>query len=146
MSKEIYDRGLTDFTLRVDGRELSTIGPMVSPLPFNLDDLKVHGSVGTSVRGRIFDGDYDFIDDKTGTLDQYIDPNKGFIDQAIVYSRNKLNHIAYSQHSPSGNSYHNEYTYNDNDLLYGRKNFAPWRPDIDPSYADPYGSYLRDNP
>jgi len=146
MAKDIYDRGLTDFTLRVDGRELSTIGPMVSPLPFNLDDLKVHGSVGTSARGRIFDGDYDFIDDKTGTLDQYIDPNKGFIDQAIVYSRNKLNHIAYSQHSPSGNSYHIEYTYNDNDLLYGRKNFAPWRPDIDPSYADPYGSYLRANP
>ena len=155
MANEIYDRGLNDFTLRVDGRELTPIGSMVSPLPFigsvpipfpsDIDNLKVHGSVG-SRNGRIFDGNYDFIDDTTKTLNQYIDPNLGLIDKAIIYSRNKLNNIAYSQHSALGKPYHIEYTYNDNDLRYGRNNFAPWKPDIDPSYAAPYASYLRANP
>ncbi|MCT6699309.1 hypothetical protein [Rheinheimera sp. 4Y26] len=143
MAKEIYDRGLDDFVLRVDGRVIGTVGPMVTPFP--LDSLKVHGSVGTSPAGRIFDGDYDFLEGN-GTLNQTIPSGAGLLDSTIIYSRNQLNHIAYSQHSPNGKPYHIEYTYNDNDLMYGRKNYAPWKLDVDPSYADSYASYLTKYP
>ncbi|WP_199609034.1 LysM peptidoglycan-binding domain-containing protein [Flocculibacter collagenilyticus] len=143
MANEIYGRGLNDFILRVDGRVVKPVGSgLTMAMPWPVDDLKVYGSVRSPDGIKIFDDSYDFIDGATGTLDQYIDPNRDFIQKAIIYSRNKLNHIAYPQHSPTGSPYKIQFTYTDNDLIYGRNNFAPWKPDIDPSYARPYASYL----
>ena len=143
MANEIYGRGLNDFILRVDGRVVKPVGSgLTMAMPWPVDDLKVYGSVRSPDGIKIFDDSYDFIDGATGTLDQYIDPNRDFIQKAIIYSRNKLNHIAYPQHSSTGSPYKIQLTYTDNDLIYGRNNFAPWKSDIDPSYARPYASYL----
>ncbi|NQY38274.1 MAG: hypothetical protein HRT37_25735 [Alteromonadaceae bacterium] len=157
MSQEIYDRGLDNFTLRLDGRPLDVnrLGMVYSSNP---DSVKVHGQGSLSDRGRIWDGDYDFFE-KRGTLQQTL--RQEFISfepwselsnwdnnveiafkNSMTFGRNQLNYIAYNQHSSIGKPFNIQYTYNDNDLKYGRNNWAPWRPDIDPSYADPYGAYL----
>lgn len=71
----------------------------------------------------------------------------------LNYARNRLNEIALEQHTPEEVNFLDKaaterqavagefrilFEYTDNDLIYGRQNMAPWKPDIDPSYADPY--------
>jgi hypothetical protein len=97
-------------TLRVDGRELSTIdfglGDFVFPWP--LDSLKVHGSVTPNPKnGRIFDGMYDF-DPK---------PNPNYNPQ--LWIRNILNDMAIDEHG-TGTPYEIQYIYNDYELEHGR--------------------------
>jgi len=139
MANEIHGRALDKFVLRVDAREIDNWGPVATPFP--LDNTKVYGTVSVSERGRIHDGLYDFHS-KDGSLKQGIPDKAGFWTSARIYTRNKLNVIAFSQHNPEGKAFEIENTYNDNDLKYGRKNFAPWSPYVNPSYADSYGEYL----
>ena len=140
-SDNSYDTGADQdkYVLRLDARVIGNWGPVITPFP--LDSLKVHGTATISDRGRIHDGDYDFHSED-GSLYQEIPNGADLVKSARIYARNKLNEIAYPQHDPNGKAFHIEYTYNDNDLIYGRRNFAPWSPDVDPDYADPYSDYL----
>lgn len=139
-SDNSYDTGQDKYVLRLDARVIGNWGPVITPFP--LDSLKVHGTATISDRGRIYDGDYDFHSED-GSLYQQIPDGADLVKSARIYVRNKLNEIAYSQHDPNGQAFHIEYTYNDNDLIYGKRNFAPWRADVDPDYAEPYSNYLK---
>lgn len=134
LTKEIWQRKVKEFVLRVDGRTIEIIfSDTVSPFPWNLDDTKAFGRVSTKDNGELNPDTYDFLPVK-----QKYPANATLLDKAKIYARNQLNLIAIAQHGIDGLPFKVDFVYTDNDLLYGRDNIAPWRPDLDPSYASPY--------
>jgi hypothetical protein len=140
MMKEIWKRNTNDFTLRVDGRVVGAVGGVATPFP--LDSTKVLGNITVDSNGEILPDTYDFFP-RHRKLNDYLqgastlDNVTTFLHRAKTFSRNQLNEIAIQQHG-QGSSFRISFEYTDNALLYGKKNIAPWRPDIDPQYAKPY--------